>query len=60
MITQNSDVGDEHPRRVRVHLTDVQATIFPAHPGDRQSPVVWILETNAVPGIGNVSGITQG
>lgn len=58
-ITENSDVRDQHSRRMRIHLADVYSVIFPPHTGDGQSPIVWILEAHAVPRIRYVGSITK-
>lgn len=58
-ITENSDVRDQHPWRMRIHLADVHSVIFPPHAGDGQSPIVWILEAHAVSRIRYVGGITK-
>lgn len=48
-ITENSDVRDQHSRRMRIHLADIYSVIFPPHTGNGQSPIVWILEAHAIP-----------
>lgn len=58
-ITENSDVRDQHPRWMRVHLADVDTAVFPPHAGNGQSPIIWILEAHAVPRVRYVSSVTK-
>lgn len=46
-LTEDRDVGGKHPRRMRRHLTHVQARVVRLYRVNLKAPIVRVLKPNA-------------